>query len=574
MRYRLNRVTDLGKLLTNWRNLLVLGTLVALGVWIFSRVAKVNPAILGDEYLYSMNARKVGPWDPSPAGDFSNYLFNFVYQTTNLCGDSFYSCAKVLNLVFFLGFIFIVFSVASRFLSFWSAYGFMVAAGLSPLGIYTSMFLPESMFFFFIGLLLLAVLSALDDYRWQRWAIVGLVIGLTSLVKPHAWLSAIAVGLTLVIVGLSQKMIGLRLTTISGFSLLIGAAFSRVVVGLLVAGPKALGFFGQYFGVSQIQQIVSGPTAGEGEQLVGQGPMNGVFALFWPQLNIHMLAVSSLMGIAIIGLAVSLIDLAKTRTLKPESGLGLFVFVWLFSLMIEIVIFTGWITGGGDDHSYRVLLRYYDFLFVIVPLSGLVIFTKRLQEGVNVFIRWGLAVFTAALITQAFTGFFGTLSIQIADAPNLAGLVVDINVFNGAAIVGFLALVIFATFPRYVSASFLILLPITLVGTGWQIQDQYQLLRADLSGADKAGQFIRENFSSAEIDQALILATSRFDATNVAIWADSASIDYELFGTGTQFDATFAPEGTSFIVTVGDIDVVGEVGTSLPGDGYSIYSLD
>jgi hypothetical protein len=58
----------------------------------------VNPAILGDEYLYSMNSRKAAPWETSPAGDFSNYLFNFIYQSTNLCGNSFYGCAKILNI--------------------------------------------------------------------------------------------------------------------------------------------------------------------------------------------------------------------------------------------------------------------------------------------------------------------------------------------------------------------------------------------------------------------------------------------------------------------------------------------
>lgn len=569
----MTQLASVKKFLSDWRNLLALGSLGAIGGWIYSRVWMVNPAILGDEYLYSISARKVGPWDPAPVGDFSNYLFNFVYQSTNLCGDVFYTCGKVLNLFFFLGFVFIVFLVALRFLPFWGAYGFMIAAGLSPLSVYTSMFLPESMYFFFIGLLLLAVLRASTDFTWQNWAVAGAVIGVASLVKPHAWLSAIAVGLTLVVIGLTQKKIGFKGTLIAGVALVLGAAIFRVVIGLAVAGPKALGFFGQYFGVSQIQQVVSGPVDAEAEQVIGVGPMNGVIALFGIQLNIHMLTITALMGIAIIGLVVALIDLIKTRELKPVSAFGLFAFIWLFSLMLEIVIFTGWITGGGDDHTSRVLIRYYDFLFVIVPLAGLSVFAKQLQEEINLFIRWGLGILIAALITPAFSGFFGTLTIQIADAPTLAGLVVNQDVFNAAAVIGFLAVMLFATFPRYVAWSFALLLPVTMIGTGWQIQDQYQGFRGELSAADKAGQYIRDNFTQDEIDRALILGTTRFDATNVAIWADSAKVKYELYVPGSQFDAGVAAEGTSFIVTTGDLGVYGDFEEVFEGDGYKLYKL-
>jgi hypothetical protein len=287
-----------------------------------------------------------------------------------------------------------------------------------------------------------------------------------------------------------------------------------------------------------------------------------------------MLTIMALMGIAIIGLVVALVDLIRTRELKPVTAFGLFAFIWLFSLMVEIVIFTGWITGGGDDHTTRVLLRYYDFLFVIVPLAGLSVFVANLQEKVNVFVRWGLAIAIAALITPAFSGFFGTLTIQIADAPNLAGLVVNNDVFNGAALVGFAAVVLFATFPRFTAWSFVAVLPFTLIGTGWQIQDQYQGFRAELSASDKAGQYINANFTQEEIDRALILATSRFDATNVAIWADSATVTYEIYGPGSQYDASMAESDTSFIVTSGDVGVVGEFVSSIPGDGYTIYLMD
>jgi hypothetical protein len=343
-------LTKVKSLFSSWKNLLALGTLVPLGIWIYSRVWMVNPAILGDEYLYSMNSRKAAPWDPSPAGDFSNYLFNFVYQGTNLCGQAFYSCAKVFNIVFFLGFIFTLFIVALRFLPFWSAYGFMIAAALSPLSVYTSMFLPESMYMFFIGLLLIAVLRAIKEFTWQNWAIAGSAIGIASLVKPHAWLSALAVGITLLVVGMGNRELGLRKTISSVGALALGAVFSRIVIGLLVAGPKALGLFGQYIGIETVEKIISVTPSGNQQSNISS-PMSGVVALFATQANVHLLVISALMAISVIALLIGVLEVAKLRKLSQVNSFALFAFIWLFSLMLEIVIFTGWVTGIGDDHT-------------------------------------------------------------------------------------------------------------------------------------------------------------------------------------------------------------------------------
>lgn len=533
----------------------------------------VNPAILGDEYLYSMNSRKAAPWDPSPAGDFSNYLFNFVYQGTNLCGEAFYTCGKLFNLVFFLGFIFTLFVVAIRFLPFWVAYAFMISAGLSPLSVYTSMFLPESMYMFFIGILLIAVLHAMREFKWENWALVGVVIGLASLVKPHAWLSAIAVGVTLLVVGLGNRELGAKKTGLSTLAFVVGAALSRVVVGLLVAGPKALGFFGQYLGVGTVEQIVSGAPEAGSDNVVGTSPMAGVLALFGVQLNVHILVTSALMAIGVVAVTIAVFEIIKLRKMSSVNGFALFAFIWLFSLMLEIVIFTGWVTGSGDDHTSRVLLRYYEFLFVIVPLAGLSVLSHRVGERTNVWLRWGISLLFAALLTPAFTGFFATLTIQIADAPTLAGLVVNAQIFDSVAIVGFIALVVLATFPRYAAWTFALLLPFSMVGTGWQIQDQYQGFRGTLSAADIAGQYLRDNFDSRDIDDTWILATSRFEATNVAIWADSPFIEYQLLAPGSQIPRESIPKGVRFVLATSDLGIADSSLEKISGNGFVIYKL-
>ena len=559
----------------DWKNLAFAGSMLAVAAWVYSRVAMVNPAILGDEYLYSINARKASPWDPSPAGDFSNYLFNLVYSSTNVCGDAFYTCGKLLNLVFFVGFLTVIFIIAKRYMNYWIAFAFTILAGLSPLSVYTSMFLPESMYFFFLSLVFASVLKAADTYAWKDWAVVGALIGVTSLVKPHAWLSAIAIGVFLVVLGLTnaKHRFGPLFKAIGAIS--VGAILGRVIIGFLVAGPKALSFFGQYLNAGVVEQIGVTAPAGSAapDSAVATTPMNGVLSLFGTQFNIHMLTIAALMGVAIIGVTVGVIELARTKELTKVTALSLFAFIWLFSLVIEVVVFTGWITGGGDDHTTRVLERYYDFLFIVVPLAGLAALTSKFMAETKIWIRLPLAVVMLVLITPAFSGFFGTLTIQIADAPNLAGLVVNQDVFNAAALFGFASLLVFAFFPKYTPLVLIGLLPVTMVGTGYQIQDQYQGFRGELNAQDKAGQYLRANLTPEQVDSTWIVATSRFEATNVAIWADSAKIKYDLFGAASVLDASLVPEGTKYVLVNGDLTYAGAVLETIPGEGYTLHKI-
>jgi phosphoglycerol transferase len=559
----------------DWRNLAFIAALAGVAAWVYSRVQMVNPAILGDEYLYSVNARHAAPWDPSPAGDFSNYLFNLVYSSTNLCGEAFYTCGKILNLGFFLGFLIVVFIIAKRFLNYWVAFAFTIAAGLSPLSVYTSMFLPESMYFFMLSLVFLAVLRAADSYAWKDWALVGALVGVASLVKPHAWLSAIAIGIFLVVLGLTQAKHRFKPMFKAIGAISLAAILGRIIIGFIVAGPKALGFFGIYLTGGTLGEITAGVPADiqEGASAVGTSPINGVISLFGTQLNVHMLTIFALMGIAIIGLAVGLVQLIRTRELTKVTSLALFVFIWLFSLVIEIVMFTGWITGSGDDHTTRVLERYYDFLFVFVPLAGLAVLSSKFASEIKVWIRIPLAVIMLVFITPAFSGFFGNLTIQIADAPNLAGLVVNQDVFNTAAMIGFLSLLVFSFFPKYTPWVFALMLPVTMVGTGFQIQDQYQGFRGELNGQDRAGQFLNQTLSDEDVDATWIIATSRFEATNVAIWADSPKIKFDLYGAGSTLDPSMAPEGSKYILVTGDLILTGEFAETIAGDGYTLYKL-
>jgi hypothetical protein len=457
---------------------------------------------------------------------------------------------------------------------FLAAYGFMVLAALSPLSVYTSMFLPESMYLFLMGILLLSVLGAMKVNSAKSWLVVGAVLGIASLVKPHAWLSSIAVVITIMVVSFGTDKLRLKSTTVNALSLAAGAVVSRIVVGVAVAGPKALGFFGQYLGQSTFEQVVRGPEVSPDGSIVGSSPINGVFGLFFIQLNIHLLVMSALMAIFVVGVTLSVGTMFSKRKLDDGSNLILFAFIWFFTLLLEVVIFTGWVTGGGDDHTTRVLLRYYEYLFLILPLAGLVALIRQAKEKPNAFFRWALVIGLSILLTQAFSGFFARLTIQIADAPTLAGLVVNMDLFNLIAILSITSILVLATFPRYSVFAAACLLPFTFVGLGWQIQDQYQIFRAVEIPADSAGKYLATNFAENVRDESLVIATSRFDATLAALWADSGKITYEQFNPGSQVDAAGIFNQYSHVVVIGDISLLNAPNPSHEGKGFLIFSRE
>jgi len=532
---------------------------VASFAWLFVQVRGINPAILQDEWVYLVTSRNFSPWEQNLPFDFGNYLFNLVYSSTLLCGDEFYTCAKVLNLTFLHGFALTLLVIAVRFMPFWAAFVFYIATVLSPIMIYSSMYLPESLLFFFLGLTLYFVLKAADNPTWKNWAIAGIPLGLAALAKPHALMAAIAIGIFLLINGLERRPY-FKPALINASSLLAAFLIVRVGVGFLVAGPKSLNVFGAYGATSAIGTFVgeagTGGATVEGE-LVGAGAVAGAVGLFPTQIYTHLMVVGALLGAAVVGLVIATIDSVRAHEVKPVHRFAIFALIWLLALMIMIVLFTGWITGGGDDHTTRVLLRYYDYLFPIVMLAGVaVFFDKEILPETKAWVRWIAIAPIFFVITAAFAGYFGTLTIQIADAPNLAGLVVDTLTFDLTANLMLLTLLVIAFAPKFTLWAAAAMVPLVMIGTGYQIQDQYRGFRLEPSVADRAGQQVREYLPGYDLSEVLVVSQSRFDGRVASFWM-GANSDLQILGAGSIYPLDLVDAGTEYVLVLGDLSLNG-----------------
>ena len=553
----------------------LVAVLVGTSAWVFNQVKDINPAILQDEWVYLVTSRLYSPWAQDLPFDFGNYLYNLVYGSTNLCGEAFYTCAKVLNLAFIQGFALTLFVIALRFLPFWGALAFYGAAALSPTSVYASMYLPEPMFFFLLGLTLLAILRAANNASWKNWALVGLPLALAALVKPHALIAAMAIGIYLLIAGLEKRPYW-KPTLLNAAALLGSFLAVRFIVGFAVAGPKALNPFGAYGASGAVGEFVGGVSTGQATtdatSLIGAGPVVGAVGLFPTQFLTHTMVVAALLGASVTVIILAAIHSVVSKSTRPIHRFSVLTLVWLLLMMVAIVLFTGWITGGGDDHITRVLLRYYDYLFPIVALAGAAVAAdKEILSGVKGWVRWLIAGPVFLLISIAFAGYFSTLTIQIADAPNLAGLVVDKVTFDTTGNLTMLVLLLIAFFPRFAIWGFAAMVPFTLVMTGYQIQDQYQGFRMEDSAADKAGHFTAETLDAQQRDDLFILAETRFDARVASFWLEH-NTDIELLGAESVYPVANLPEGTKWVLAIGNLSMEsGEVVST--EEGYKLYKI-
>ncbi|MDA9854032.1 glycosyltransferase family 39 protein [Aquiluna sp.] len=521
--------------------------LVAVAIVTWTRVRDINPSILGDEWVYLVSSRMTGMWDGGNTF-LGNYLFNATHKLTLLCGESFYSCAKAINLAFFLIFVVFVYMVARLLITELSAYLVLVATGLSPLSIYVSLYLPESLYFACIGGAVYFLARVLVEDRSIFWLISGGWLGLAALAKPHSFLSLIGVLVFLLVSALFNKgSFGSRVNPLLLFT--SGFLIIRLAAGFILGGPSSLNFLNSYGADGAIQQVIEGQdtAAIPSDGLVGAGQLQGAVGLFSAQLAVHALVLAAIIGIAIAVLIVNLFSLRRREQSLPLDRFALLVLIWLGVMVVAIVLFTGWVTGAGDDHTDRVLLRYYDFLFPFVFVAAIGLSEQSRFSSTKLYSRWISAGLVFTGLSIAFTGAFSSLEVQIADAPYLAGLVVDRFTYDAVAIIGTVGLLLLAFFPAYLKYVLVAAIVSTFPLMGIQIANQYELSRGAPNSADEIGKVAYNLLDPEDLNNTVVIAQSRFDGRTISFWMD-ADNELLLLEAGSVVTAENLPEEVAYII--------------------------
>lgn len=542
---------------------------VAFAAWSISRVWTVLPSIMGDEYVYTSASRHL----PFAEQFFSNYVFSWIMSSTNVCGTDFYVCTKSINSVFFALAIIFTFLIAIRYLTFgWSVFVASVAA-LSPIAIPVSYFMPEIMYFAAMTGVVLVALWVADQSNWWLWTLAGLSLGVAALVKPHAIFMLPAFAIFAFVVAYKKIegswVVGLK----SAGATVVGFVVAKFGLGFAFAGTEGLKLFGGYGSpVDALTSVVGNtePKVSEAQGIEATG-LELLVSVASVHLVMHLAAVLMIAGLPLLlSLRVMVSVARKPEPVGPVSSLFVLVGLITFSIISVVAVFEGYVTVGGDDHSDRLILRYYEFLIPQFIVMGLLL--PRFTDSKLIWrIAQGSVVAGAALFFSIF--YPSNFNQQYADSSTLPGLAANQGLFIGIAVALSAAVLYWVFTPKegnVIVGRFII--PLFLISA--LVLSQSKLIEINGTPAyfDQAGWDSRTFLQGVSGDEILVVGQTRTEVFTVKFWIDEPYIRDLLLGEGYSLVDSDV-DNAEYVVILGNfgIDFAHELITE--GEGYRLVKV-
>ena len=541
---------------------------IVFALWSISRVWTVLPSIMQDEYIYTSQAKNL----PFAEQFYSNYIFSFVMGLTNYCGNEFYVCTKSINSVFFLATVLFTFLIASRFLSFrWSIFAASVTA-LSPIAIPVSYFMPETMYFTMMTLTIWVTLLVSRKDSWLLWIVSGLSLGAAALVKPHAIFMLPAFVAFALIFAYKKSdgswFQGLR----AGSTVVVGFMVTKLGLGFAFAGSEGLKLFGGY---GSPVDALTGAANTEEVLTVGDAPARSGLEVLISVASVHLITHSAvvllLAGIPFfLSLRVSYSIVKTKQPIGEVSSLFILVALITVSMIGVVALFEAYVSASGDDHSDRLILRYYEFLIPQFVVMGLLLprFTdsKRLFRIIQGSIIVGASMF--------FTIYYPpTFDKQYADSSTLPGIgdtqgfFIFVGLFVGSAVIFWIV-----NPERGNQVIGRIIMPAVLILALVMSQNKLIEINGTPAYFDQAGWDSRTYLQDVPGERILVVGQTRTEVFTVKFWIDEANIRDLLVGDGSVIAEDSVIE-TDYVVTLGNMELGFKHELVTEGEGYRLVKV-
>jgi phosphoglycerol transferase len=436
-----------------------------------------------------------------------------------------------------------------------------------------SYFMPEIMYFAAMTAVVWVALWVSDKDKWWLWSLVGASLGIAALVKPHAIFMLPAVAIFAAVVSYKKAPPGLISGFKSGASAILGFVVLKFGLGFLFAGVEGFKLFGGYG--SPIDALTSAATNQEPSVALAEGStatgLELLVTVSVGHLLMHLAAVLLIAGLPLLlSLRVMLAVVKKPEPIGPVSSLFVLVGLITFSMIAVVAVFEAYVTAGGDDHSDRLILRYYEFLIPQFLIMGLLLprFTdsKRLYR----ILQGGLVVAGSMFFTVYYPITFDK---QYADSSTLPGIGDGQGFFIFVGLFVSSAVIFWIVNPekgnifmgRFVIPGFLILA---------LIMSQNKLIEINGTKAyfDQAGWDSRTFLQDVPGDEILVVGQTRTEVFTVKFWIDQANIKDLLILEESVLGAADV-EGSNYVVALGNIGVGFPHEVITQGDGYQLVKV-
>lgn len=454
----------------------------------------IYPSVFPDEYTYSKYSRLLSLSESVIPG----YLYLGIYRITNICGDGFLDCARVLNVFFFSASAPFIYLTTRRICKKSTAL-FVTALALSgPVNTYTIYFMPEALYFFSLWVLSWFVLGLDSSSGSTKWSIAGILLGLVALVKPHALFLIPAILLYFIIV-LNKENVERKIETYKNISLFVSFIFfTKFFLGYLFAGKAGLTLSGSFY-----------------TNLVGSSLQNiqyflDVASLSYENFVGHFLALCLLFGLplaATINLTTqALISQKPTASIEKVS---LYTSVLLLTLLPLVAIFTASAEGmGNDELNARLHVRFYNYAFpllIIIAASRLSLETRVSFSKSRVL----LALLIGAICIYAVYTKFEAFTPNYLESPELRGLTFNTGVFYFLAALSLLSLFAWAYHAQMGARIFIyIFMPLVIIFSNIYVNREIRY-RLVPDVFDKAGLFTKHYLADDQLEKLAVGGENR-----------------------------------------------------------------
>ena len=539
-----------------------------LAAWSISRIWTVLPSIMQDEYIYTSQAKNL----PFAEQFYSNYLFSSVMSLTNACGYEFYTCTKTINSFFFMGTVLLTFLIAIRFLTFrWSVFVASVTA-LSPIAVPVSYFMPETMYFTMMTLTIWLTLVVSKRESWWLWIVSGLSLGATALVKPHAVFMLPAFVIFAFIFAYKKSGSSLLQALRASASVATGFMVTKFGLGFAFAGTEGLKLFGGY---GSPVGALTGAAGAETVTVGTDGAVRSGLEVLLTVASTHLLAhASAMLLLAGIPLILSLrVSYSVVKTKQPIGDVSsLFVLVALITVsMVGVVaLFEAYVTASGDDHSDRLILRYYEFLIPQFIVMGLLL--PRFTDSKRLFrIIQGSIIVAASMF---FTIYYPpTFDKQYADSSTLPGMGDSQGFFVFVGIFVSCAVIFWIVNPERGNLAIgRFIMPAVLIVALVMSQNKLIEINGTPAYFDQAGWGTREYLENVPGDRIMVVGQTRTEVFTVKFWIDEANIKDLLVVEGSVITPEYVSE-SDYVVTLGNIGIEFPHELVTEGEGYKLVKI-
>ena len=520
------------------------------------RVWEVLPKIMGDELIYSRNARLTELSDIS----VPNYLFALLFESTNNCGYGFYYCAKGLNLVF-LGVLVVFVYLAARLVarpaaSFWIA----VLAMLGPISTYTSYFTPEMMFFAGAAALLYALFRLSSRSPWWAWILIGVGLGLLALVKPHALF--LAPPFVVYASFLALKGDGKRVLNIAVNSIAIVAATlaTKLGLGFAFAGERGLGLFGGSYDASAGGIISNGLQTNTEPDAPSANPIynTGVLGSVGWQLAFHVAFLLIFLGLPLI---LASIEAIKAMRSKDEPNqlqkISFLLVASLGALVLVAGVFVATSESFGEMLQARVMVRYYEYLLPFLPLVLIAVRDKIEHVGKGT--RWVIAGGFALWLMIALPNMTTNVPALFTDSALIASSVKSGIPLWIYAIVSLIpALYWIKDHEKGEKVWVYAFAPLMVLVFAISSHLNFTVTSSVIGNYTQASRWAHENLTEDQKDHLHIVGNALPNVQQAQFWVDNVNVTGEEIPENGELNLDNVADGKDYVLAIGSLSLTGE----------------